>query len=271
MRTIALYTTETMADWEYAYLTTQIAGAEQLKPRRFRLLLVGDGLEPVRTLGNLPLAPEADLNALDALAEEGSLAALVIPGGDHYAAGHDRLIEAVGSLLEKEIPVAAICGATLLLARGGFLDDRGHTSNASVFLQTSGYRGGNHYVETPVVTDRGVTTASGGSVHRGGHADHRARARCDGPRLGAGLPERPGGRLHGAHGGDLRLAEQLRGHGSALASTEQRVTTTHPLASVASCGRSTKRPLPEGTTEPTQGRFLAHLIRTSYYTFYVVG
>ncbi len=161
MRTIALYTTETMADWEYAYLTTQIAGAEQLKPRRFRLLLVGDGLEPVRTLGNLPLAPEADLNALDALAEEGSLAALVIPGGDHYAAGHDRLIEAVGSLLEKEIPVAAICGATLLLARGGFLDDRGHTSNASVFLQTSGYRGGNHYVETPVVTDRGVTTASG--------------------------------------------------------------------------------------------------------------
>ena len=51
MRTIALYTTKTMADWEYAYLTTQIVGAEQLKPGRFRLLLVGDGLEPVRTLG----------------------------------------------------------------------------------------------------------------------------------------------------------------------------------------------------------------------------
>ena len=40
MRTIALYTTETMADWEYAYLTTQIASAEHLKPGRFRLLLV---------------------------------------------------------------------------------------------------------------------------------------------------------------------------------------------------------------------------------------
>ena len=37
MRTIALYTTETMADWEYAYLTTQITGAEHLKPGRFRL------------------------------------------------------------------------------------------------------------------------------------------------------------------------------------------------------------------------------------------
>ena len=92
MQTIALYTTETMADWEYAYLTTQIASAEHLKPGRFRLLLVGDGLEPVRTLGNLPLAPEADLDVLDAVADEGSLAALVIPGGDHYTSGHERLI-----------------------------------------------------------------------------------------------------------------------------------------------------------------------------------
>ena len=159
--TIALYTTETMTDWEYAYLTTQIAGAEQLKPGRFRLLLVGDGLESVRTLGNLPLTPEADLDTLQALADDGSLAALVIPGGDHYEAGHDQLIEAVGRLVDEEIPVAAICGATLLLARSGFLDERRHTSNAAPYLEASGYRGGTHYAETPVVTDRGVTTASG--------------------------------------------------------------------------------------------------------------
>ena len=161
MRTIALYTTETMADWEYAYLTTQIAGAEQLKPGRFRLLLVGDGLAPVRTLGNLPLTPEADLDALDALVDDGSLAALVIPGGDHYAAGHEQLIKAVDHLVDGSVPVAAICGATLLLARGGFLDERRHTSNAASYLEASGYRGGTHYEEAPVVTDRGVTTASG--------------------------------------------------------------------------------------------------------------
>ena len=57
--------------------------------------------------------------------------------------------------------MAAICGATLLLARGGFLDERRHTSNAAFYLEASGYRGGVHYVEAPVVTDRGVTTASG--------------------------------------------------------------------------------------------------------------
>ena len=38
MQTIALYTTDTMADWEYAYLTTQITAAEQIRPGRFRLL-----------------------------------------------------------------------------------------------------------------------------------------------------------------------------------------------------------------------------------------
>ena len=161
MRTIALYTTETMADWEYAYLTTQIAGAEQLKPGRFRLLLVGDRQNPVRTLGNQPQTPEADHDTLQALADDGSLAALVIPGGDHYAAGHDRLIKAVSRLADQEIPVAAICGATLLLARGGFLDERRHTSNAAQYLEASGYRGGAHYVEAPVVTNRGITTASG--------------------------------------------------------------------------------------------------------------
>ena len=206
MRTIALYTTETMADWEYAYLTTQIAGAEHLKPERFRLLLVGDGLEPVRTLGNLPLEPEADLDALDALADDGSLAALVIPGGDHYAAGHEKLIEAVGHLVDKEIPVAAICGATLLLARGGFLDERRHTSNAASYLEASGYRGGAHYEEAPVGLRH-----SCGPLHRGGHADHRACARCDGRLLGTGLPQRQGEGLHGPDGGDRCLAERLRG------------------------------------------------------------
>ena len=128
--------------------------------RRFRLLLVGDRLEPVRTLGNLPLTPEADLDTLQALADDGSLAALVIPGGDHYEAGHDRLIEqsAVSWIRRFRWQPSAVprfCG------RSGFLDERRHTSNAAPYLEASGYRGGTHYAETPVVTDRGVTTASG--------------------------------------------------------------------------------------------------------------
>ena len=143
MRTIALYTTETMADWEYAYLTTQITTAEEVRPGRFRLLLVGDGPAPVRSLGGLPLSPAADLDELIPLADEGTLAGTV------------------EGLIAREVPVAAICGATYFLARNGFLDERRHTSNAAEFLTASGYQGAGGYVDAPVITDQGVTTASG--------------------------------------------------------------------------------------------------------------
>lgn len=157
-RRIALYATDTMADWEYAYLTTGIAQAEQTRPGRFSLVLVGDGVAPVTSLGGMPVQPTADLAEL---ADDGDLAALVIPGGDHYDSGHERLLETVSALLDRKVPVAAICGATFLLARNGLLDARRHASNDPAFLAMSGYAGGELYEAVPVVTDRGLTTASG--------------------------------------------------------------------------------------------------------------
>lgn len=157
-RTIALYVTDTMADWEYAYLTTQIAQAEAAKPGRFSLVLVGDGLASVTSMGGILVQPAFDLADI---VNDQALAALVIPGGEHYEAGHGRLLETVAQLMERSVPVAAICGATFLLARGGLLVDCKHTSNAAVYLEMSGYAGGSEYVAAPVVTDRGITTASG--------------------------------------------------------------------------------------------------------------
>ena len=57
--------------------------------------------------------------------------------------------------------MAAICGATYFLARNGFLDERRHTSNAAEFLAASSYQGAGGYVDAPVITDQGITTASG--------------------------------------------------------------------------------------------------------------
>ena len=155
---IALYTTDTMADWEYAYITTTITTAEANQPGQFELLLVGDGPEPVTSLGGLPIQPMVDLADLES---EKHLAALVIPGGNHYDVGHERLAGVVDKLLQREVPVAAICGATLLLARIGVLDTRAHTSNAPAFLAATGYSGGELYREQPVVNDKGVITAGG--------------------------------------------------------------------------------------------------------------
>ncbi len=43
MRTIALFTTETMADWEYAYLTTQMRGRSSSSPGAFGCCLWATG------------------------------------------------------------------------------------------------------------------------------------------------------------------------------------------------------------------------------------
>ena len=64
MKIIAIYATETMSDWEYAYLTTQIAEAEAQVPDRFKVLFVGESLQAVRSKGGLEVVPSLTLEAV---------------------------------------------------------------------------------------------------------------------------------------------------------------------------------------------------------------
>lgn len=146
-----------MADWEFAYITTEITRAEQSRPGRFRLVLAGATTGTVTTLGGLPVTVMTTLAELD----PERVAILVVPGADTYAEDHESLLATVRSFAEAGTPVAAICGGTLALARSGLLDDRAHTSNAPIFLQSSGYGGAERYSFDPVVSDRGVITGTG--------------------------------------------------------------------------------------------------------------
>lgn len=157
MPQLVVYATDTMADWEYAYLTTELARAAARPGSDLRLVFAGDGTDAVSSLGGLPITPTIDLDDID----PAETIAFVVPGGETYGEGHERLLATVPRLLDADVPVGAICGATMAFARAGLLDDRDHTSNARVFLDQSGYAGGAHYVDTDVVTDRGITTASG--------------------------------------------------------------------------------------------------------------
>ena len=62
-----------------------------------------------------------------------------------------------------DIPLAAICGATLAIARVGLLRGRRHTSNGLDYLRTHvhGYADADRYVNAPAVRDRKLITASG--------------------------------------------------------------------------------------------------------------
>jgi len=61
--------------------------------------------------------------------------------------------ELAGRFLAAGTPVAAICGATLGLARAGLLDDRRHTSAAPEYLAASDYAGVDLYEDARAVVD----------------------------------------------------------------------------------------------------------------------
>lgn len=157
MKTVILYATDTMADWEYGHLLAGLTMAEQAAPGRFKLVVASDSpAECVTTMGGLRLRPDlqvGELNLDDA-------AVLILPGSDTWGSGHDAILRVAEDLLLAGTPVAAICGATLGLARAGILDDAPHTSNAPEFLLgTPGYHGANHYRPEKTVSAGNLITA----------------------------------------------------------------------------------------------------------------
>ena len=74
----------------------------------------------------------------------------------------DDVLELASKLLQENILVGAICGATLGLAEKGILDNRSHTSNASFYLSQMSrhYQGHSHYKNEIAVQDGKLITAS---------------------------------------------------------------------------------------------------------------
>jgi len=156
---VHLFVFDTMADWEAAFAIAGINNPQfQLVPGRYRVTTVGVGREAVTTIGGLRVQPEVVLGEVSPSAS----AMLILPGGQSWESGSNaEAIDKARDFVAAGVPVAAICAATLALARAGFLDDREHTSNAADYLTTSGYRGAGLYRCVPATTDRNVITAAG--------------------------------------------------------------------------------------------------------------
>lgn len=157
MKSVVLYATDTMADWEYGYLVAGLAMAEEAVPGRFRLVVASDGpVDQVTTMGGMRVRPDVQLSDVD----PEDITALILPGANNWADGHEAALRLAGSLLRAGVPVAAICGGTLGLARAGLLNDRPHTSNAREYLQGAReYSGAEHYRDENAVTDGDLITA----------------------------------------------------------------------------------------------------------------
>lgn len=149
-----------MADWEPAYAVAGINNPEfQLEPGRYKVATVGLTRQPVISMGGIRIQPDLALHDIT----PASSAMLILPGGFAWEQGENiAAIRKAGEFLAAGAPVAAICAATLALARAGMLNRHKHTSNVPEYIKdANGYSGSALYQNDLAVTDGNLITASG--------------------------------------------------------------------------------------------------------------
>jgi putative intracellular protease/amidase len=144
-----------LADWEPAHALCEIN-----KSGKFEVVTAGFSTAPVATMAGLKLTPDItipEINPADA-------SLFILPGGDMWEKKSDDKLKALLRRLHEEtVPIAAICGATLEIARAGLTQGIRHTSNSREYLQAMvpDYKDGDLYVDELAVADKNIITASG--------------------------------------------------------------------------------------------------------------
>jgi putative intracellular protease/amidase len=159
-RTCALFLFDGYADWEPALA---VAGLNKYSDVAIEAFSV-DG-RPVASMAGLTVQPQKALSQMRA----DDIDLLLIPGGDAWEQG-SGLKREIGPLVQelrgKQKPVAAICGATILLGELGLLDAVPHTSNGPGYLEAHcpAYRGSAQFQGQPCVSSGGIITANGAAM-----------------------------------------------------------------------------------------------------------
>jgi len=156
MTHVVLYAFDTMADWEYAYVTTVLAMERRGGNERARLVVAARTEAPVTTLGGLRVVPETTLDRLAA----DDISLLILPGGNTWLTeDHTAALDLASARLAGGGGVAGICGATRALARAGVLDHRAHVVDADA--DEPDYPGSRYRVHASVAHDGFLITAIG--------------------------------------------------------------------------------------------------------------
>ncbi|MBU3136383.1 glutamine amidotransferase [Clostridium gasigenes] len=160
--TVYLYIFDTMADWEVGYLTAELNSGRYFKKGKesLKILTMSNTKETIVTMGGLRIVPDIEIDKFSM----NDAAALVLPGGNTWTDQiHNLILSIAEKCLNNGTIVAAICGATIGLARVGLLNQKYHTSNDLEFLKMicPNYIGEKYYKIETAVVDENLITASG--------------------------------------------------------------------------------------------------------------
>jgi putative intracellular protease/amidase len=156
---IYLYLFDTLSDWKIGYISAGINNPiMHLNPEKYKLKTFSFDKKPIRTIGGLKITPDISIKEMELSNAE----MLILPGGKSWDEGDNKEVALLAKKFHKHhIKIAAICGATLGLAKIGLLDSIKHTSNSKDYLLNSSYQGGGYYVNESSVCNGGIITASG--------------------------------------------------------------------------------------------------------------
>jgi len=159
---VYLYVLNTLADWEIGYLTAEINSGRFWDKTKSPVTLtkIGNNLEPIKTMGGITITPDECIDNITFHEKD----LLILPGADIWLEeSNDKILNLVSDVINKNVIIAAICGATMALAQKGLLDNRKHTSNAKELLKMTctEYAGEKFYLNQPVVVDDNLITATG--------------------------------------------------------------------------------------------------------------
>lgn len=165
-RICALFLFDGYADWEPA-----LAIANLNKYSDFTIVPFSISGQPVTSMGGIQVVPQKSLSQLQA----DPIDLLLLPGGDAWEASevaNTALAPLVNKLISQKKVIAAICGATLLLARMGLLNTTPHTSNGLQYLKQHcpTYQGEAFYQQQPCVAAEGIITANGAAMIEFAHS-----------------------------------------------------------------------------------------------------
>lgn len=159
---VYLYVFDTMSDWEVGYLIAELNSGRYFKKdlAPIRVVTVGAHKNPVTTMGGLKVIPNMSVD--ECILESNDV--VILPGGNMWMDEiHDPILKKSAKSLEEGTVVAAICGATVGIARMGLLDSRVHTSNNLEYMKMicPNYNGEKYYQNKPAVTGGNLITATG--------------------------------------------------------------------------------------------------------------
>lgn len=152
---IYIFLFDGFSDWEIAYLTPEIQ-----KSKEFEIIYFTQNGKPVVSMGGMQVLPNISMKEINL----NELELLILPGGQAWEKSENNFMDSmVRNLFESGKTIAAICAATIYLARKGFLDKLKHTSNDLNYLKAMApeYLGESNYINSLAITDQNIITANG--------------------------------------------------------------------------------------------------------------